>query len=61
MDIRIKPGKLNTGNMNTKTFDIIEDMDGDFYIIEDMGLVYYLNELQIISIDEINNKVTIAI
>lgn len=47
--------------MNTKTFDIIEDMDGDFYIIEDMGLVYYLNELQIISIDEINNKVTIAI
>jgi hypothetical protein len=47
--------------MRTQTFDIIEDMDGDFYIIGDMGLVYYLNELQIISIDEINNKVTIAI
>jgi hypothetical protein len=47
--------------MRTQTFDIIEDMDGDFYIIEDMGLVYYLNDLIILELDEINNKVTIAI
>ena len=45
----------------TQTFDIIEDMDGEFYIVEDMGLVYNLSELQIISIDEINMTVTIAI
>ena len=47
--------------MITQTFDIIEDMDGEFYIVEDMGLVYNLSELQIISIDEINMTVTVAI
>jgi hypothetical protein len=44
-----------------KTFDIIEDMDGDFYIITDNKEVHYLNELEIIYLDQINNKVTIAI
>lgn len=47
--------------MNTQTFDIIEDMDGDFYIIEDMGHAYYLTDLIVLDLDQINNKVTIAI
>jgi hypothetical protein len=44
-----------------KTFDIIEDMDGDFYIITDNKQVYYLNELEILHLDQINNKVTVSI
>jgi hypothetical protein len=43
------------------TYDIIEDQDGDFYIVTDNKEVYYLNELEIINIDEINLKVTVAI
>jgi hypothetical protein len=43
------------------TFDIIEDQDGEFYIITDNKQVYYLNELEILDLDQINNKVTIAI
>ena len=43
------------------TYDIIEDMDGDFYIVTDNNEVYYLNELEILDLDQINNKVTIAI
>jgi hypothetical protein len=44
-----------------QTFDIIEDMDGDFYIVTDNKEVHYINELEIINIDEINLKVTVAI
>jgi hypothetical protein len=43
------------------TFDLIEDQNGDFYIITDNKVVYYLNELEILDLDQINNKVTIAI
>jgi hypothetical protein len=47
--------------MKHKTFEIIEDQDGEFYIIEDMGLVYYLTDLIVLELDEINLKVTVAI
>jgi hypothetical protein len=44
-----------------RTYDIREDRDGDFYILTENNQVYYLSELQIISIDEINLKVTVII
>jgi hypothetical protein len=43
------------------TFDLIEDQDGEYYIVEDMGLVYYLTDLIVLDLDQINNKVTIAL
>jgi hypothetical protein len=43
------------------TFDLIEDQDGEYYIVEDMGLVYYLTDLIVLDLDVINNKVTVAI
>jgi hypothetical protein len=43
------------------TFDLIEDRDGEHYIVTDNKKVYYLNELEILDLDVINNKVTIAI
>lgn len=50
---------MYNSKMNTQTFDVIEDQDGDYYIIEDMGLVYYLTDLIVLELDEINLKVTI--
>jgi hypothetical protein len=47
--------------MKHKTFDIIEDQDGDFYIVEDMGLVYYLTDLIVLKLDEINLTATVII
>lgn len=44
-----------------KTLDLIEDQDGDYYVCDDMGLVYYLTDLIVLDLDQINNKVTIAI
>jgi hypothetical protein len=44
-----------------RTYDIREDQDGDFYILTENNQVYYLSELQIISIDEINLKITVII
>jgi hypothetical protein len=43
------------------TFDLIEDRDGEHYIVTDNKKVYYLNELEILDLDVINNKVTVAI
>ena len=42
-------------------FDVLEDRDGEHYIVTDNKEVYYLNELEILDLDQINNKVTIAI
>ena len=44
-----------------KTLDVIEDQDGEFYICDDMGQTYYLTDLIVLDLDQINNKVTIAI
>lgn len=44
-----------------KTLDLIEDQDGEYYVCDDMGLVYYLTDLIVLDLDQINNKVTIAI
>jgi hypothetical protein len=44
-----------------RTYDIREDQDGDFYILTENNQVYYLSELKIISIDEINLKIIVSI
>lgn len=43
------------------TLDVIEDQDGEFYVCTDMGHAYYLTDLIVLDLDQINNKVTIAI
>jgi hypothetical protein len=42
-------------------FDVLEDRDGEYYIVADNKEVHYLNELEILDLDVINNKVTVAI
>ena len=43
------------------TLDVHEDQDGEFYVCTDMGHTYYLTDLVVLDLDQINNKVTIAI
>jgi hypothetical protein len=50
---------INT--VKTITLDVHEDMDGEFYVCEDMGLTYYLTDLIVLKLDEINLKATVII
>lgn len=43
------------------TLDLFEDQDGDFYVRDNNGQVLYLSDLLVLDLDQVNNKVIIAL